>query len=99
MLIFDFSISNIAYFVGFILLLISLSIGVIRALHGKNPSLKIKALSLREIARHVTPTGVDAIEKIPMILSHIPLIGNLIAAKYGVSFYSGERFATWSLLV
>jgi hypothetical protein len=34
-----------------------------------------------------------------MVLSHIPLIWNLIAAKYGASFYSGERFATWSLLV
>ncbi len=34
-----------------------------------------------------------------MALSHVPLIGNLIAAKYGPSFYSGERFATWSLLM
>ncbi len=98
MLIFDFSLSNISYFIGFTLLLISLGIGIIRALQGKKPSLQIRALSLREIARHVTPTGVDAIEKIPMALSHIPLIGNLIAAKYGPSFYSGERFATWSLL-
>lgn len=47
----------------------------------------------------MSPTGVDTIEKIPMALSHIPLVGNLIAAKYGASFYSGERFATWSLLV
>ncbi len=59
----------------------------------------LKTLSLREISAHITPTGVDDIEKIPMMLSHIPLIGNMIAAKYGPVFYSGERFATWSLLV
>ncbi|MEI6711265.1 MAG: hypothetical protein WCK88_03395 [bacterium] len=48
----------------------------------------MNALSLKEIARHVTPTGVETIEKIPMALSHVPLVGNLIAAKYGISFYS-----------
>ncbi len=98
MLIFDFSLSNIAYFIGFALLFSSLGIGIIRALQGKSPSIHITALSLKEIAYHVTPTGVNTIEKIPMALSHIPLIGNMIAAKYGPVFYSGERFATWSLL-
>jgi|GEM_PF-6904596 len=99
MLIFDFSLSNIAYFIGFAILLSGLGIGIVRALQGKEPLMKIQSISLKEIARHLSPTGVDTVEKIPMTLSHIPLIGNLIAAKYGPSFYSGERFATWALLV
>lgn len=99
MLIFDFSLSNIGYFIGFILLLFALWMGIIRALQGKEPSFQIQSISLREISRRIAPTGVETIEKIPMILSHIPLMWNLIAAKYGASFYSGERFATWSLLV
>ncbi len=74
MLIFDFSLSNIAYFIGFIILFAGLGIGIIHALQGKKPSIMLTSLSLKEIARHVTPTGIDTIEKIPMILSHIPLL-------------------------
>lgn len=99
MLIFDFSLSNMAYFVGFGILFLSLCLWIVRSLQGKLPSIQMNALSLKEIARHVTPTGVETIEKIPMALSHVPLVGNLIAAKYGISFYSWERFATWSLLM
>ena len=99
MLIFDFSLSNMSYFVGFGILFASLGAGIIRSLQWKKPNIELKSISLKEIARHVTPTGVESIEKVPMALSHVPLIGNLIAAKYGLSFYSGERFATWSLLV
>jgi hypothetical protein len=48
--------------------------GIIRALQGKNPSFQIQSISLKEISRRIAPTGVETIEKIPMVLSHIPLI-------------------------
>jgi uncharacterized protein YqgC (DUF456 family) len=99
MLIFDFSLSNVFYFIGFFILLLSLGMGIIRALQGKKPIITLRSLSLKEIARHVHPTNIDTVEKIPMALSHIPLIGNFVAAKYGASFSSGERFATWSVII
>jgi len=48
--------------------------GIIRALQGKEQSFQIKSISLREISRRIAPTGVENIEKIPMALSHIPLV-------------------------
>ncbi|MFA6080670.1 MAG: hypothetical protein WC753_04325 [Candidatus Gracilibacteria bacterium] len=98
MLVFDVSLSNIAYFISFGLLLASLATGIIGALLGKMPHIHIKSLSLRELGNHMVPKTVDSVEKIPMILSHIPLIGNYISSKYGNTFASGERFATWSII-
>lgn len=99
MLIFDISLANILYFILSITLFSGLAIGVLRALQGKPPLIHLSSLTLWEIKRHITPTEVDGIETIPMILSHIPLIGNFVAAKYWEKFYSGERFATWSFIV
>lgn len=99
MLIFDFSLSNIVYFIGFWILLASLVAGMITALRGKMPRIHLRSLSLTELGNHITPKTVDSIEKIPMVLSHLPLIGNYIAAKYGSSFTSGEKFGTWSVII
>ncbi len=99
MLVFDISLSNIAYFVGFWILFAGLATGIISALRGKMPSIHLKSFSLRELWNHMTPKTVDSVEKIPMVLSHLPLIGNYIVAKYGPAFTSGERFGTWSVIV
>jgi len=97
MLIFDFSLSNIVYFIGFWMLLAGLVAGMITALRGKMPQVHLKSFSLKELWNHLTPKTINSVEKIPMIVSHIPLVGNFIAAKYGSTFASGARFGTWAV--
>lgn len=99
MLIFDFSLSNIFFFIGFAILLAALFAGGVSCLLGKMPSLQLSSFSPKELTRHIMPTNITSADKIPAILCHIPLIGNYIASKYGTHFESGERFGTWSIVV
>ncbi len=96
-LLFDFSWVHIFFLVLFSILLFLLWRGMYAAFSGKLPRISFKTLKIQNIEKNMSSeVAVTTSEKIPLILTHIPFIGNYFSAKYDQeNFTQAEKFGNW----